>query len=56
MLKYAKARNHQEEVKDLSDVLDKGSSEIFTVLHNRNTTAQAVANPAQQPAPVRPSS
>ena len=55
-LKYAKARDHQEEVADFLEVLDKCSSDIFTVLHNRHAAAQAVANPTQQPAAARPPS
>ena len=35
-LKYTKARDYQEEVKEFSDVLDKCSADIFTVLHNRH--------------------
>ena len=54
--KYAKARDHQKEVKHFSDVVDKCSTNIFTVLHNRHATAQAVAIPTVQPAPVCPSS
>ena len=34
-VKYAKPRDHQEEVKEFSDVLDKYSTNILTVLHNR---------------------
>ena len=45
--KYAKARDHEEEVQDFVDVLDKCSTDIFTVLHNCHAAAQAVANPAQ---------
>lgn len=54
--KYSKARDHQEEVADLLEVLDKCSSDIFTVLHNHHTADQAIANPAQQPPPARPTS
>ena len=50
-LKYAKARDHQEEVQEFSDVLDQCSNDIFTVLHNRHATAQAAANPVQPDAP-----
>ena len=53
--KYAKARDHQEEVKEFSDTLGKCSTDIFIVLHNRHAAAGAVANPVQ-PAVVRPSS
>ena len=54
-VKYAKARDHQEEVNEFSDTLDKCSADVFTVLYNRHATAGAVANPAQ-PAVVCPSS
>ena len=40
-LKYAKARDHREEVAEFKDVLDKCTEEVFTVLHQRQ-----VANPA----------
>ena len=42
---HKKARDHQEEVQEFSDVLDQCSNDIFTVLHNRHATAQAAANP-----------
>ena len=53
--KYTKARDHQEEVAEFLQVLDKCSEGIFTVLHNRHAAAPAAANPAQ-PAPARASS
>ena len=40
-LKYAKARDHREEVADFKEILDKCTEEVFTVLHQRQ-----VANPA----------
>ena len=40
-LKYAKARDHREEVAEFKEVLDKCTDEVFTVLHQRQ-----VANPA----------
>ena len=40
-LKYAKARDHREEVADFKEILDKCSEEVFTVFHKRQ-----VANPA----------
>ena len=40
-LKYAKARDHHDEVADFKEVLDKCSEEVFTVLHQRQA-----ANPA----------
>ena len=54
-IKYAKARNHQEEVDEFTDTLDKCSADVFTVLHNRHAAAGAAAAPAQ-PAVVRYSS
>ena len=39
-LKYAKARDHREEVADFKEILDKCTEEVFTVLHQRQ-----VANP-----------
>ena len=49
--KYAKACHHQVEVTDFLEVLDKVSSDIFTVLNDLHAAAQAVTNPAQkQPA------
>ena len=32
-LKYAKARDHRDEVADFKEVLDKCSEEVFTLLH-----------------------
>ena len=40
-LKYNKAREHQEEVEDFKEILDKCTEEVFVVLHERQ-----VANPA----------
>ena len=40
-LKYAKARDHREEVAEFKEVLDKCTDEVCTVLHQRQ-----VANPA----------
>ena len=40
-LKYAKARDHRDEVADFKEILDKCSDEVFTILHKRQ-----VANPA----------
>ena len=44
-LKYAKARNHSDEVADFSEIPDKCSEEIFTVLHNRHAAAPAADAP-----------
>ena len=46
-LKYAKARDHRNEVVDSSEILDKCSEEVFTVLHNRHAAAPAAAAPLQ---------
>ena len=54
-VKYAKARDHQEEVNEFSDTRDKCSADVFTVLHNGHAAAGTVANPVQ-PAVIRPSS
>ena len=54
-LKYAKARDHREEVADFKEVLDKGSDEVFTVLHERHT-APAPAVPVQAAVPPHASS
>ena len=43
-LKYAKARDHRNEVADFKEVLDKCSEEVFPLLHERHSA------PAQAPA------
>ena len=53
-LKYNKARHHEEEVTEFMEILDRCSTDIFAVLHNRHTAAQAVAAPAQLATPARP--
>ena len=50
-LKYAKARDHRDEVADFSEVFDKNSEEVFTVLHSRHATAPAAAAPLPAAAP-----
>ena len=45
-LKYAKARDHREEVAKFKDILDKCTEEVFTIHHQRQ-----VANPVA-PLPV----
>ena len=55
-LKYAKARDHREEVQEFSEVLDKCSEEIFTVLHNPNAAAPTANAPLQAAAVPRSSS
>ena len=52
-LKYARAIDHEEEVQEFLEILNKCSSDVFAVLHDRHTTAQAVVNPAQAPAAAR---
>ena len=54
-IKYAKARDHKEEVDEFMEALEKCSSDVFTVLHERHAAAGAVAAPPQ-PAVVLPSS
>ena len=55
-LKYAKARDHRDEVADFKEVLDKCSEEVFTLLHERHSVpaqAPAVQAAAQAAAPQR---
>ena len=55
-LKYAKARDHRDEVVDFKEVLDKCSEEVFTLLHERHSApaqAPAVQAAAQAAAPQR---
>ena len=48
-LKYAKAKDHDEEVKEFLGILDRCSSDVLEILHNRHATAQVNApQPAQQ--------
>ena len=51
-LKYAKTRDHRDEVVDFKEVLDKCSEEVFTVLHNRHAAPVATA-PVQAAIPPR---
>ena len=61
-LKYAKARDHREEVADFKNVLDKSSDEVFKILHERHAAAPRAAAPLQAApaaatrAPSKPSS
>ena len=49
-VKYAKAKDHLEEVHDFLEILDQVSSDIFTVFHNRhNQLASFAPFSAQQP-------
>ena len=45
-LKYNRAPDHEEEVDEFQEVLDKCSHDVFAVLHERHTAAQAIAAPA----------
>ena len=45
-LKYAKARDHRDEVADFKEVLDKCSEEVFQILHERYAAAPRDAVPA----------
>ena len=53
-LKYARAIDHEEEVQEFLEILDKCSSDVFEVLHTRHAAAQAVVPPIQAPAGIRP--
>ena len=55
-LKYAKARDHQEEVADFKEILDKCSEEVFKLLHERHAAAPRDAAPALAAPVARPSS
>ena len=45
-LKFNGALDHEEEVHEFLEILDKCSNDVFAVLHNCHATAQAVAAPA----------
>ena len=49
----ARAIDHEEEVQEFLEILDKCSSDVFAVLHDRHAAAQAVVNPIQAPAAAR---
>ena len=53
-VKYTKARDHEEEVVEFMEVLDRCSTDVFAILHTRHAAAQAVAAPTQLVAPVLP--
>ena len=57
-LKYAKARDHRDEVAEFIEVLDKCSEEVFRILHERHAAAPRDAAPAlaAPAAAARPSS
>ena len=41
-VKYPKAKDHKEEVAEFKDTLDKCSSDVFTVLHERHAVVGPV--------------
>ena len=45
-LKFAKARNHRDEVADFKEVLDKCSEDVFRILHERHAAAPRDVAPA----------
>ena len=53
-LKYAKARDHREEVADFKEILDKCSEEVFTVFHKRQVANSAAPLQAAARAPHAP--
>ena len=53
-LKYAKARDHRDEVADFKEVLDKCSEDIFKLLHDRHAAAPVAAAPLQAAAAAVP--
>ena len=51
-LKYAKARDHRDEVEDFKEVLNKCSDEVFKIQHDRHaSTARDNTPPQAAPAP-----
>ena len=52
-LKYNRAIDHEEEVQEFLEILDKCSNDIFAILHNRHAAAQAIAAPTQIAAVAR---
>ena len=53
-LKYAKARDHIEEVEDFKEVLNKCSDEVFKMQHDRHASGDAQPVQAAPPPPPRP--
>ena len=58
-LKYAKARDHADEVQEFLGTLDKCSSDVWEIIHNRHAAAQVNVPAATQqvaagPAPKAP--
>ena len=44
-LKYAKARDHRDEVADFKEVLDKCSEDVFKILHDSHAAAPLASAP-----------
>ena len=60
-LKYTKAKDHDHEVQEFLEVLDRCSSDVLEILHNRHAAAQVnapqvVNQAAPGPAPKAPTS
>ena len=55
-LKYAKARDHRDEVDDFKEVLNKCSDEVFKLQHDCHASAPRDAQPPQAAPAPRPSS
>ena len=53
-LKYAKAKDHDNEVKEFLETLDRCSSNVLEILHNCHATAQVNAPQIQNQAAVGP--
>ena len=51
-LKYARAEDHVIEVQEFLDILDKCSSDVLEVLHNRHAAAQIITPQIQAQAAV----
>ena len=53
-LKYAKAKDHDNEVKEFLETLDRCSSDVLEILHNRHAAAQVNAPQIQNQAAIGP--
>ena len=53
-LKYAKAKDHNNEVKEFLETLDRCSNDVLEILHNRHAAAQVNAPQIQNQAAVGP--
>ena len=51
-LKYAKARDHRDEVEDFKEILNKCSDEVFKMQHDRHASRDA--QPAQAAPTLHP--